>query len=137
MSIEPEQSSSMSNVSIVESLDASNGKSIQFGQAGSGGKEIWVPHLNAQFAWLLDHQLDPNKLSDLAINSKVYTGEVASDPTIYDIDGFNNSASTVTALHNRGAKVVCYISAGTFEDWRLDANSFTSAVKGKNLDEWP
>jgi len=33
--------------------------------------------------------------------------------------------------------VICYFSAGSYEDWRPDANKFPSSVRGKNLDGWP
>jgi hypothetical protein len=40
-------------------------------------------------------------------------GNMASNPTIFDIDGIENPASTVTALHNLGDKVICYIEVGS------------------------
>jgi hypothetical protein len=61
---------------------------------------------------------------------------VPSDVGIFDIDMFENSASTVQALHNSGVKVICYFSAGTSEDWRPDYNDFTSADKGAGLPDW-
>ncbi|MGW4473318.1 endo alpha-1,4 polygalactosaminidase [Nonomuraea sp. NPDC004354] len=59
--------------------------------------------------------------------------------TMYDIDGFNATAATVRRLHETraGRKVVCYVSAGTYEDWRPDAGRFPAAILGANLDEWP
>jgi hypothetical protein len=35
------------------------------------------------------------------------------NPTLYDIDGIDNPASTVSALHQAGDHVVCYIEVGT------------------------
>ncbi len=55
---------------------------------------------------------------------------------MFDVDGEDVSAATVSALHAKGAKVICYFSAGSFEDWRSDASSFPSSVKGKALDGW-
>lgn len=55
---------------------------------------------------------------------------------IYDIDGFDNSASVVAAIHAAGAKAICYIDAGTWENWRPDANKFPSSVLG-NSNGWP
>ena len=40
-------------------------------------------------------------------------------------------------IHTRGRSVVCYFSAGSREDWRSDASSFTSADYGKTLSGWP
>lgn len=63
--------------------------------------------------------------------------DTSVDAAIFDIDGFDTPASTVAELHERGRRVVCYFSAGTFENWRPDANSFPDVVLGSNLDEWP
>lgn len=54
----------------------------------------------------------------------------------YDVDGFDVSAAQVAAIHGRGAKAICYFSAGSWEDWRPDAASFPAAVKG-NSNGWP
>ncbi|GAA1285094.1 endo alpha-1,4 polygalactosaminidase [Planotetraspora silvatica] len=57
---------------------------------------------------------------------------------MYDIDGFDAPVGLVSDLHGtrQGRKVVCYISAGSYEDWRPDAAQFPAAVLGKNLDGW-
>jgi hypothetical protein len=55
---------------------------------------------------------------------------------VYDIDGFDNPATTVTALHAQGIKAVCYMDAGTWEIWRPDAASFPASVKGAP-NGWP
>ena len=56
---------------------------------------------------------------------------------VYDLDGFDTPASTVAGLHSQGRKVVCYLSAGSAEDWRPDFPQFPAAVKGNGLDGWP
>jgi hypothetical protein len=56
---------------------------------------------------------------------------------VYEIDGQNSTATTVRALHRKGRKVVCYLSAGSVEAYRPDARSFPAAVVGKTLDGWP
>ena len=56
---------------------------------------------------------------------------------VYDLDGFETSAATIAALHARGVKVMCYFSAGSYEDWRPDAASFPPGVLGNTLDGWP
>jgi len=55
---------------------------------------------------------------------------------MYDIDLFDNSASVISQLHAAGRVVICYFST-QYEDWRPDADSFTSSVLGANLDDWP
>jgi hypothetical protein len=54
----------------------------------------------------------------------------------YDIDGFDNSAAEVAALHAGGKRAICYIDAGTYENWRPDAGSFPSSVLGSG-NGWP
>jgi hypothetical protein len=55
----------------------------------------------------------------------------------YDIDGWNNSAQEVAALHALGIKVVCYMDAGTYEPNRPDSNAFPAALKGAAVQGWP
>ncbi len=55
---------------------------------------------------------------------------------MYDVDLFDTDAATVAALHARGRKAVCYLSAGTFEPWRPDASRFPESVKGRPLEDF-
>jgi hypothetical protein len=43
----------------------------------------------------------------------------------------------IDELHNKGKKVICYFSAGTWENYRDDANLFPSRSLGKTMDDWP
>jgi len=54
----------------------------------------------------------------------------------YDIDLFDSDIALIQSLHNNGKKVICYFSAGSYEDWRSDANSFPQEVKGSQMDGW-
>jgi hypothetical protein len=56
---------------------------------------------------------------------------------MYDIDLFENDASVIAALHADGRKVVCYLNAGGWEDWRPDAGLYPEELIGENLDGWP
>lgn len=55
---------------------------------------------------------------------------------VYDIDLFDTSSSTISALKTSGKKVVCYFSAGSSENWRSDYDQFSSNDMGKTLDGW-
>ena len=55
---------------------------------------------------------------------------------VYDIDGFENSAAEVAALHAQGKHVICYIDVGTAEDFRPDFSSFPASVLGRT-NGWP
>ncbi|KAF3932209.1 hypothetical protein ABW20_dc0109781 [Dactylellina cionopaga] len=54
-----------------------------------------------------------------------------------EIDATDATAATVKSLKAQGMKVIGYLSAGSFENWRADAAKFPASVKGKNLDGWP
>ena len=62
--------------------------------------------------------------------------DASFDVDMYDIDGFEASARLVDRLHARGSAVVCYISAGSWEDWRPDAGGFPRSVLGRP-NGWP
>ncbi|KAJ9454507.1 hypothetical protein DIPPA_04645 [Diplonema papillatum] len=63
----------------------------------------------------------------------------ADDLVIVDL--FDTSADTISSLKKRpGQKdriIICYYSAGTFENWREDKRSFPASVKGKKMGDWP
>jgi hypothetical protein len=77
----------------------------------------WHPAMRTSWQWQL---------------SRPPKADVLLDVRMYDVDGFDARATLVTRMHRRGIKVVCYISAGSWEDWRPDAGSFPSAVLGKS-----
>ncbi|MEX2421009.1 MAG: endo alpha-1,4 polygalactosaminidase, partial [Actinomycetota bacterium] len=65
------------------------------------------------------------------------TIDTSIDVQMYDVDGFETPASVVDELHGAGRLVVCYLSAGSKEQWRPDAGRFPSRVVGSPLDGWP
>jgi hypothetical protein len=56
---------------------------------------------------------------------------------VYDVDGADVPPATVKRLHDLGRRVVCYLDAGTWENWRSDAGSFPKSALGKPVDGWP
>lgn len=83
-------------------------------------KRVWQPRPGVSWQWQLRGTID------VSVNAEVF-----------DIDLFDAPAQVVNALHAKGRKVICYMSAGSFEDWRPDAASFPPVVKGKPLEGWP
>ncbi|MGH1450146.1 MAG: endo alpha-1,4 polygalactosaminidase [Pseudomonadaceae bacterium] len=59
------------------------------------------------------------------------------DVAIYNIDLFNTSEATISALQDAGHRVVCYFSAGSWENYRRDRDQFDRQDLGKILDGWP
>lgn len=61
------------------------------------------------------------------------------DVQMYDIDGFEAKSGAIVKelkADKPGRGVVCYISAGSREDWRPDAAKFPASVLGKEVDGW-
>ena len=68
-----------------------------------------------------------------------YSGalDTSLDVAMYDLDLFDTPQAVIDQLHAEGRIVVCYFSAGSWEDWRPDAGDFPPAVIGDPLDNWP
>jgi hypothetical protein len=82
---------------------------------------IWQPSSDASISW--NWQLQG-------------TVPTSTNVQMFDIDGFDNSAATVAALHARGTIAVCYLDVGTWENWRSDASQFPASVLGSS-NGWP
>ncbi len=80
----------------------------------------WQPSVDTSWQW---------QLTELPIDQSF-------DVDMYDIELFDNDASTVAALHAQGRKVICYISVGSWEDWRSDAGDFPDEVLGNDYEGW-
>jgi len=57
--------------------------------------------------------------------------------SVLEFDGFDATASQVAQVHALGKRAVCYIDAGTWENWRPDAKNFPASVLGKADSGWP
>ena len=58
------------------------------------------------------------------------------DVDVYDID-WESDKAVVDKLHTAGIKVICYVSVGSWEDFRPDAKAFPTAVIGNDYTGWP
>ena len=83
-----------------------------------------IPTGNVSWQWVLNHPLSVTSPSDLGTDDYLPDGSPAPTPTVYDIDAIINPASTVAALHARGAHVICYVEAGSA------GNYYTAAQEG-------
>jgi hypothetical protein len=63
-----------------------------------------------------------------------YTDAVSAD--VYDVDGEDTPQKFIDQLHAEGRKVMCYVSVGTWENWRKDKNTFPKSVIGKPDGGW-
>lgn len=82
---------------------------------------LWRPEPGTTWQW---------QLTDLPVDLSI-------DAEVYDIDLFDNDGRVVAALHAHGRKVICYVSVGSWEDWRPDADQFPPSIIGKEYIGWP
>jgi hypothetical protein len=108
----------------------------------------WKPPLNARWQYQLQGVAAYASTGYINVNISgvPFTGGAAVKPSVFDIDLYqdqslagNNStinSAAVTAIHAAGGKALCYISAGTWENWRPDASAFPASILG-NKNGWP
>ena len=87
--------------------------------AGPAAEPRWVPASGTTWQWQLTVPVD------LSVPAEVY-----------DIDGFYNSAAVVAKLHRLGRRVICYIDAGAYENYRPDKGRFPPSVIGNDDPPW-
>lgn len=86
---------------------------------GTGGDDYWKPQAGLTWQWQLSEEVG-----------------TPLDVDVYDID-WEADKTTVDKLHAAGIKVICYVSVGSWEDFRPDAKDFPAAVIGNDYDGWP
>ena len=59
------------------------------------------------------------------------------DAEVFDVDLWATPEETIDDLHDQGRKVICYLSAGSWEPYRPDADRFPAAVIGPPVAGWP
>jgi hypothetical protein len=55
---------------------------------------------------------------------------------VYGMDGQETAEAVVQGFRARGRRTIGYLSAGTLEAWRPDADRFPQEVVGRPLEEW-
>lgn len=84
----------------------------------------YKPAADAAWQW----QLQPNAQGEINTSYSV---------DVYDVDLFDVPDAAIDAIHADGGFLVCYFSAGTFEDFRSDSGEFAAAELGSNLGDFP
>ncbi|CAM3655090.1 endo alpha-1,4 polygalactosaminidase [Occultella aeris] len=62
--------------------------------------------------------------------------ELLDGVAVYDLDGTDTSPEQVATLAEAGARTICYVNAGAWEDWRDDADEFPAEVIGAAYPGW-
>jgi endo-alpha-1,4-polygalactosaminidase (GH114 family) len=82
-------------------------------------RTVWQPEPGTTWQWQLTGTIDRSY-----------------DVAMYDIDLFDVPERVIESLHDEGRIVVCYFSAGAWEEWRTDADRFPEEVLGAD-NGWP
>lgn len=103
--------------------------------AAAGIARAWMPAPGERWQYQLQGNVDAT------ICAKPVSGGACVRPDVYDIDLYDDGGAAlntpaVASIHARGAHAICYVDAGTWEDWRPDAAQYPDAVKGKP-NGWP
>jgi hypothetical protein len=113
-------------------------------ETGTGGNDSgqagtwWAPGTQPlPWQWELDHEIVTSSTIDMGTGDTTYLGAAAAAPVVYDVDGFDNSAADVSALHALGNKVICYIEVGAAENYRPDYGQFAAADLGSTEQGYP
>jgi endo-alpha-1,4-polygalactosaminidase (GH114 family) len=85
----------------------------------AAASDWWRPQPGLTWQWQLDGDVDTSVEAD-----------------VYDLDLYVDQAS-IDTLQTRGVKLICYISVGSYEDWRPDAERFPDEVLGNKYEGWP
>ena len=81
-------------------------------------KDWWHPASRLTWQWQLTGDVD------LGLPIDVIDVDLDVDPSVVD------------HYHRKGTKVICYISVGSHENWRSDADQFPNVVLGKDYEGW-
>ncbi len=79
---------------------------------------VWQPRVGATWQW---------QLAGLPLDTSM-------DVDAYDVDLFTTTDGELATLKAKGRSVICYFSAGSWENFRPDAADIPTAVKGNPLD---
>ncbi|OBT73094.1 hypothetical protein VF21_07586 [Pseudogymnoascus sp. 05NY08] len=88
--------------------------------ASSSTASIWQPAVGVKWQIVLQAPINETEI----------------DVPVYDIDLFDSTASIIAWAQGQGRKVICYFSAGSYENWRPDAASFKPEDYGNGLEGW-
>lgn len=90
--------------------------------------ELWKPKAGVSWQIVLQQPIKLDTTSKAIIEP---------DVDVYDLDLYEGDVETFKALQDKGKRVICYFSAGSYENYRGDKDDFDDADLGKQLDGWP
>lgn len=63
--------------------------------------------------------------------------DLSVEADVYDLDWEETTDEDLAELDARGVHAICYLSAGSWEEFRSDADAYPDEVLGEPLDEFP
>ena len=105
------------------------------GAAPASSAQPWRPTPGLRWQYELQGKLR----TDLCVVS--FAGGGCVRPNVYDVDlyapdGVTLNTAGVAQIHAAGGHAVCYVDAGTWENFRPDANAYPVSVRGLS-NGWP
>ncbi len=88
--------------------------------AAPAPKPVAIPRQGASWDWQLTPPLD-----------------LSAPVRVLDLDPDQATPAQIRHLRARGVYPVCYVSVGTWENWRKDKGRFPPAVLGRVYGDWP
>ena len=87
--------------------------------ASTSSSSWWRPTVGLTWQW---------QIGNIDIDTSI-------EADVYDVDLYVDQ-SVIDELHAKGRKVICYISVGSYEDWRPDKDKFPPEILGKDNEGW-
>ncbi len=95
-------------------------RSTPGGISSAPDEDWWHPTPGLSWQW---------QIGDDVIDTSIQTD-------VLDIDLYVDQA-TVRTLQALGRRLICYVSVGSWENWRPDQDRFPATVLGKDYEGWP
>lgn len=109
--------------------------SLSWGAASTSAATRWVPAQGLHWQYQLQGKLRTTLCVVPTSHGSCVRPDVY-DVDVYAPDGVTPNVAGVAQIHAVGAHAVCYVDAGSWEDFRPDASAFPVAVRGLS-NGWP
>ena len=111
----------MGCVSAPNSTPDAKRPTMEIPSSATSSSSWWHPAVGLTWQW----QINDTEEVDTSIAADVYDVDLYVDQSIID------------ELHVKSRRVICYVSVGSWEDWRPDKDQFPSEILGNDYDGWP
>ena len=88
-------------------------------ESNNTSDNLYKPNIGDSWQWQLSGDID-----------------TSFNVNMYDVDLVETPQSVIDELHSYGIKVICYFSAGSWEESRDDESDFPEEILGRVLDGW-